>query len=349
MHGRKENNLDKKSGKKDDEIQWYRTQKWRVYEMMDIYSIGEMVIDFIPGSEEASYIRKAGGAPANVAIAAVKNGCTASMACKVGNDDFGHFLMKTLEEYHVKAAVPALCDEAITTCAFVSLAENGERVFTFARKPGADMFLKEEEVLEEDIRDSVIVHAGSCSLSAQPEADATRKALRLGHEYGKLVSFDVNYRNVMWKDDLDACVAAVKDILPYVDLLKISEEEVDMMGGIGAIPSLMKENNITMVIETLGSEGAQAFFGGEVIRVPGRKVKAVDATGAGDAFWGAFLASLRIQGVEKASDLTAENIRNAMDYGNVSGCICVQSKGAIVSIPTRAQIEEYLDREKNDK
>ena len=82
-----------------------------------------------------------------------------------------------------------------------------------------------------------------------------------------------------------------------------------------------------------------------MIRVHGRKVKAVDATGAGDAFWGAFLASLRIQGVEKAADLTEDVIRKAMDYGNVSGCICVQSKGAIVSIPTRAQIEEYLAKE----
>ena len=313
--------------------------------MNDVYAIGELLIDFIPGSEEASYIRKAGGAPGNVAIAVVKNGRTASMACKVGDDDFGHFLMKTLKEYGVTQATPKLCTEAVTTCAFVSLAEDGERVFTFARKPGADMLLDEAEILEEDIRDSAIVHAGSFSLSAGPAVAATQKALRLGHELGSIVSFDVNYRNVVWNDDVEACTAAVKKILPYVDLLKISEEEVDMMGGIDAIPALMKENGITMVMETLGSEGAQAFFGGEVIRVPGRKVKAVDATGAGDAFWGAFLASLRIQGVDKVSDLTPEIIRKAMDYGNVSGCICVQSKGAIASIPTRQQIEEYLANE----
>ena len=77
-----------------------------------------------------------------------------------------------------------------------------------------------------------------------------------------------------------------------------------------------------------------------------RKVKAVDATGAGDAFWGAFLSSLRIQGVEKSTDLTEEIIRKAMDYGNVSGCICVQSKGAIASIPTRETIEAYLAENK---
>ena len=310
--------------------------------MTDLYSIGEMVIDFIPGSEEASYIRKAGGAPANVAIAVTKNGLSASMCCKVGNDDFGHFLMDTLKEFNVNIACPNLCDEAITTCAFVTLAADGERKFTFARKPGADMFLAEEDVKEEDIDNSAIIHAGSCSLSAQPEAAATIKAMRLGKEKGKLVSFDVNYRNVMWKDDQDACTAAVMDILKYVDMLKISEEEVEMMGGEDALMDLMKKNNITLLIETLGSEGAQAFFNGEVIRVEGRKVKAVDATGAGDAFWGGFLSSLRIQGVNNTADLTAEIIKNAMYYGNVSGSICVQGKGAIASLPTREQIEECL-------
>ena len=314
--------------------------------MTDLYSIGELLIDFIPGSEPFSYIRKAGGAPANVAIAVAKNGLSAGMAAKVGNDDFGNFLQNTLKEFDVKVLVPEKCEEAVTTMAFVTLAENGERVFTFARKPGADMFLSEEDIKEADIDDSVMVHAGSCSLSASPEEAATVKALRVGCEKGKLVCFDVNYRNVMWKDDEAACVKAVKDILPYVDMLKISEEEVDMMGGVENIPALMKENNSTVVVETLGSEGAQAFFCDQVIKVAGRKVKAIDATGAGDAFWGGYLASLRFQGVEKASDLTAEIIENAMNYGNVSGCICVQGKGAIASIPTREQIEAYLAAEK---
>ena len=152
----------------------------------------------------------------------------------------------------------------------------------------------------------------------------------------------MNYRNLMWKDDQQACADAVKDILPYVDILKISEEEVEMLGGQENIQNLMKENQITMVVETLGSEGALAYLGENVIQVAGRKVKAVDATGAGDAFWGAFLSSLRIQGVEKNTDLTPEIVKNAMEYGNISGCICVQSKGAIDSLPTREIIEAYI-------
>lgn len=141
-------------------------------------------------------------------------------------------------------------------------------------------------------------------MSASPVAEATVKALKTGHNLGKLVSFDVNYRNLMWKDDQQACADAVKAILPYVDILKISEEEVEMLGGQENIQNLMKENQITMVVETLGSEGALAYLGENVIQVAGRKVKAVDATGAGDAFWGHFYPLFEFRSGEKYRSYT---------------------------------------------
>lgn len=310
---------------------------------MDLYSIGEMVIDFTPGSEPASYIRNAGGAPVNAAIALVKSGLTAGVCCSVGDDDFGRFLMDTLREYNVRVLNPRLCREAVTTMAFVTLYENGDRSFVFARKPGADMFLREEDVREEDIRESAIVHAGSCSLSASPEREATVRALRLGREMGKLVSFDVNYRNLMWDDDQEACAQAVREILPYVDLLKISAEEVEMMGGEEGIPALMERFGLTVVMETLGPDGARCFFRGKKFLSPGGKGKCVDATAAGDSFWGGFLASLRLQGVNLAGDITEEILRRAAAYGNAAGDLCVQRKGAIAAIPTREEIEAQLE------
>ena len=84
-------------------------------------------------------VRNAGGAPANVAIAMARNGLKTGMCCSVGEDDFGRFLIKTLEENQVRCLKKELCENAITTMAFVSLAENGERSFTFARKPGGPL------------------------------------------------------------------------------------------------------------------------------------------------------------------------------------------------------------------
>ncbi len=308
--------------------------------MAKLLSVGEMVIDFLPGNEEASYIRKAGGAPANVAIAVARQGCDAAFCGMMGDDDFGHFLYKTLLDNQVEPVVKDLTPNAITTMAFVSLDEHGDRSFTFARKPGADMFLTRNHVTDEALNSASIVHAGSCSLSKDPAADATVYALQEGHARGKLVSFDVNYRNLMWNDDQEACAAAVMNILPYVDLLKISDEEADMLGGEAYIPVLMVKKNIALVIETLGSKGARYYWNGKVGEVATMKANCVDTCGAGDAFWGGFLTHLMKSGVTKAADLTEEIIRTAMEHGNIAGWLCVQTKGAIESLPTAAAVDK---------
>ena len=309
---------------------------------MDLYSIGEMLIDFIPGDVPGSYLRNAGGAPANLAIAAARCGLDTGLCCSVGNDDFGRFLLDTLRQNGVRALRTELCDEAVTTMAFVTLTETGERSFTFARKPGADMFLRESDVKESDIREAVIVHAGSCSLSASPAAEATVRALRLGRQLDKLVTFDVNYRDMMWPGGMTACAAKVGEILPDVDLLKIAREETALFGGEDALPALMEQYGLTLVVETLGSGGARGYFRGREIRVPGRPACCADTTGAGDAFWGAFLSLLRFRGVTRAEELTEPLIREAMTYGNVGGWLCVQSKGAIASLPSWQEIRRHL-------
>lgn len=309
---------------------------------MDLYSIGEMLIDFVPGSEPGSYIRNAGGAPANLAIAAARNGLEAAMCCAVGDDDFGRFLQATLAENGVRCVKRELCREAVTTMAFITLSETGERSFTFARKPGADMFIREADVREADIRDAVIVHAGSCSLSASPAAEATAKALRLGRQMNKLVSFDLNYRDMMWNSSPEACAAKVREVLPYVDLLKVADDEAFVLGGEEALPGLMERYGLTLVVETLGDRGAVGFFRGERIPVSGRSARCLDATGAGDAFWGGLLSMLRFRGVTAAEELTAPLVREAMAYGNVGGWLCIQGMGAIPSLPTRREIERNL-------
>lgn len=310
---------------------------------MKLICVGEMVIDFLPGAEEGSYIRKAGGAPANVAVAAARNGLEVGFCGRVGNDDFGRFLVKTLEDNHVAVTCPKLVDEAITTMAFVSLDAHGDRSFTFARKPGADMFLTREDVDSAGVRDSDMVHAGSCSLSRDPAADATVYAIAESKRSGKLVSFDVNYRSLMWKDDRNACISAVQKVLPYVDFLKISEEEEDMLGM--APEEAAKKYDISVLVETLGSAGARCHWNGKVLYIPGRKANCVDTTGAGDSFWGGFLSSLLRSGVKTTADLTEELLLKAMHYGNVAGWLCVQKKGAMESLPTYEQVAAILETE----
>ncbi len=308
---------------------------------MDIICMGEMLIDFTPGKEERSYICNPGGAPANACIAIARNGLETGFLGKLGDDDFGRLLKNTLETNKVKMLCPELTREAVTTLAFVTLYEGGERSFTFVRKPGADILLSPSDVKEADIAGAKMLHAGSVGMSENPSREAHFTAMKLAKQLGKLVSFDVNYRNMIWGDEAP-CKAVVDQVLPYVDLLKISEEELNFVGGEENIPTLMKEQNITVVIETLGADGAKYFFNGTEGRVYGHKVKAVDATGAGDAFWGGFLSKLLMCGVEKTEDITEEIVKEALLYGNASGGLCVQKMGGIPALPTREEIESYL-------
>ena len=228
----------------------------------------------------------------------------------------------------------------MTTLAFVTLYEGGERSFTFVRKPGADILLSKDDVKEEMIQNTKILHAGSVGMSANPSREAHFKAMEMAKKAGKLVSYDVNYRNMIWS--FEDAKAVVDQVLPYVDLLKISDEELDFVGGEANIPNVQKENNISVVIETLGSKGAKFFFDGKEAVVEGHKVKAVDATGAGDAFWGGFLSSLLMSGVSKTEDLNEDLLRKALEYGNASGGLCVQKMGGIPALPTKEDIEAFL-------
>lgn len=308
---------------------------------MEVICIGEMLIDFTPGTQPASYVRNPGGAPANACIAMARNGIQTAFLGKLGNDDFGRFLKETLEENRVQVLCPELTDEAVTTMAFVTLYENGERSFTFARKPGADMLLSDADIEESDIAAAVMVHAGSFNMSKEPARSATVRALKMAKEKGKLVSYDVNYRDTVWPDE-KAAIEVVNTILPYVDFLKISEEELDFVGGEENIPAFMKENGISVIIETLGAAGAKYYYDGKSAYLAGHKVKAVDATGAGDAFWGGFLSKILMSGVKATADLSEDIVREALRYGNASGGLCVQKMGGIPALPTREEIEAFM-------
>ena len=278
----------------------------------------------------------------NVAISLARNGLQAGFLGILGNDDFGRKLMDTLQKDGVKVLCSELTDQAVTTLAFVTLYENGERSFTFARKPGADMLLSQKDVRKEDVEACRMLHAGSVSLSDNPCREAIFYGMKTASEQGKFVSFDVNYREMIWHDR-EKCKNEVDKVFPFVDFLKISDEELFFVGGDESrIPDFMEKNGIAVVIETLGSQGARYFFRGQSQMVEGLKVKAVDATGAGDAFWGAFLSSMIRSGIRSAGSLDEEILTRALMYGNVAGSLCVRKKGAIESLPTADEIESLL-------
>ena len=313
----------------------------------DVFCVGEMVIDFTPGKEPNSYIANPGGAPANAAIAVSRLGRKSAFCGMLGADTFGDLLQKTLEENGVYTACHRRCSQAVTTLAFVSLTPSGERSFTFARKPGADMFLEPSDIDDALLRESRIVHAGSCSLSKGAAREATQRAMHRAKELGKLVSFDINYRDLLWDGERENAQAAVTKAFADIDLLKLSDEEESFIGGWENIETLMRENEIALAVMTRGADGAEAVWKGKHFSVSGRNVPVADTNGAGDAFWGGFLATLSEYDCKGPEDLTADLICRALETANMTGSLTVQRPGAIPALPYRKDVLCALEAEKS--
>ena len=311
---------------------------------MDVICMGELLIDFTPGAEPRSYTANPGGAPANVVISLARNGLETGFLGKVGDDDFGRLLSDTLAADHVTFLSSTPVKEAVTTMAFVTLNQQGERSFTFARKPGADQLIKTTDINSPDIDNCRLFHAGSFSLSHEPAREAVVYAMNMARGKGKLVSFDINFREMIWnKED---CKEQVDKILDYVDLLKISDEELFFVGGEANIPGFMAEHDISILIQTMGGDGAKYYCRGTAaygVHIPGYRVNVVDTTGAGDAFWGGFLSRILFEkNITEAAQISEGLIREAVVYGNTSGALCVQKSGGIPALPTKNEIAASL-------
>ncbi|MGG3987220.1 carbohydrate kinase family protein [Bacillus smithii] len=320
--------------------------------MRNFYSIGEVLIDFIPLQkgralkDVVGFERVPGGAPANVAVAVARFGGKAYMITKLGMDAFGDFLLEQLQQAGVNTETVKRTNEANTGLAFVSLRHDGERDFSFYRNPSADLLLSEKEIEDGWFEDGDILHFCSVDLVESPMKKAHIKAIHLAKEKGSIISFDPNVRIPLWNNP-ETCRKTILEFVPMAHILKISEEELEFITGISnineAIQSLFT-GDVRAIIYTKGAEGVELYLKGEVYQSPGYRVEVQDTTGAGDAFIGGFLYQLLEKGVrqETLEKILREHHQEVLSFANASGALTTSGKGAIPSIPTKEEINCFL-------
>ena len=314
--------------------------------MFDVVALGELLIDFAPKSvNEAGYpvlSANPGGAPGNFLAALTKYGCRTAMIGKVGDDAFGRLLTQTLANAGIETR-GILSDPAVfTTLAFVSLDENGNRDFSFARKPGADTCLKPKEIDEGLLDDARVFHFGTLSLTDEPAASATRQAVALAKDRGLLVSLDPNLRKPLWKREEDAR-AAMEWSLRQADIVKISDEEIEWLWGLSpeeGAQKLIREYGVSLVYATLGPKGCHAVTKSAALTVPSPAgIHVVDTTGAGDIFGGSAMS--RFLKLKKApAELTEEELREIVRFACTAASLSTQKHGGITSVPEEADVLE---------
>lgn len=313
-------------------------------------AIGEALIDFIPDrngcdfNDVTAFSPKVGGAPANVCAAFSILGGSSRMLTQLGSDPFGRKIIGELDRVGVDTSCISLTDEANTALAFVSLAQNGDRTFSFYRKPSADMLYKAESIKDTYFNNVFALHFCSVSIGDFPMKQAHKHAIELMRERNGIVSFDPNLRFNLW-DSRQALYEAVREFIPLSDIVKLSEDEVGFVTGENSIEKAAHQlfgQGVKLVLYTCGSKGAYAFTKNVKAFSPALKVSAVDTTGAGDGFTGAFLWSLRkmCSVPDELEKLTENELIESLNFANRFCALSVQKKGAIASYPTLDEMQK---------
>ena len=312
--------------------------------MYDVIALGEILIDFAPkGNNEAGYpilSAQPGGAPGNFLAALNRYGCRTAMIGKVGDDMFGRLLADTLSGAGIDTRGILRDPEVFTTLAFVALDESGNRDFSFARKPGADTCLKPEEVDVSLLKEGRVFHFGTLSLTDEPAASATRRAVEAAKAAGMTVSLDPNLRKPLWKREEDA-KTAMEWSLHQADIVKISDEEIEFLWGLSpeqGAEKLLSEYGVSLVYVTLGPKGCYAATRNHRVLVESpRGIHVVDTTGAGEIFGGSAMSRFLKTG-KAPEDLTEEELRQIVRFACTAASLSTQHHGGISSVPAEADV-----------
>ena len=316
--------------------------------MKDVVALGELLIDFAPVSiDEWGYPTlkaQPGGAPGNFLAALQEYGCSTALLGKVGDDAFGKLLVRTLQERGIETSGIVAVPDVFTTMAFVALDAEGNRSFSFARKPGADTCLRAEELDLELVDGCKVFHFGTLSLTNDPARTATVTAVEYAKKQGKLISFDPNLRKPLWPSD-----AAAKEQIEWglrkADIVKISDEEIEFLWGLSpedGAKKLLSEYGVQLVYATLGPKGCYTANGQASVKVASPSgLHVVDTTGAGDIFGGSAMSRFLRLGKEPSA-LSAEELFAVTRFACCAASLSTQTHGGINSIVPEQRVLEIV-------
>lgn len=322
----------------------------------DVCALGELLIDFTENgvSSQGNPLFEAnpGGAPCNVLSMLAKMGHSTAFIGKVGADMFGDQLENAIKEVGISSEGLIRDNDVHTTLAFVHTFPDGDRDFSFYRKPGADMMLSEDDIktsnVENIIRSAKIFHFGSLSLTDPVTEMATKKALDIAAEAGAIISFDPNLREPLWSS-LDKARDMISYGMTKADVLKISDNEITWFTGEesydkGAERLYKDYPQLRLLLVSLGREGSRAYVirDGKPVSIevkPFIQEATVETTGAGDTFYGGVLHYILTNGLKDYKD---DELRDMLTFANAGASIITTRKGALRVMPSREEIEELI-------
>lgn len=312
----------------------------------DVIALGELLVDFNAlhsnDFDSVVYESNPGGAPCNVLAMLSNLQKRTAFIGKVGDDFLGHALQQRIVRMGISTEGLSKDKKRNTTLAFLNDSKTYPHQYLFYRNRTADMNLDEGDVDADMLSRTRIFHFGSLSFTHKRCRKATRKAIKAAKSKHRLISFDPNYRPVLWPGEEEARKWMLYGC-SVCDILKVEASELAFITQQTTIQNgvdfLQKHYSISLILVTSGEAGSQAFMGSrKVYQEAFLTNRTIDTTGAGDTFLGCCLAYILEQGME----LSDHQLQEMLFRANAAASLETTRKGAIRAMPTQAELEDYL-------
>ena len=312
----------------------------------DVIALGELLVDFNAlhsnDFDSVVYESNPGGAPRNVLAMLSNLQKRTAFIGKVGDDFLGHALQQRIVRMGISTEGLSKDKKRNTTLAFLNDSKTYPHQYLFSRNRTADMNLDEGDVDADMLSRTRIFHFGSLSFTHKRCRKATRKAIKAAKSKHRLISFDPNYRPVLWPGEEEARKWMLYGC-SVCDILKVEASELAFITQQTTIQNgvdfLQKHYSISLILVTSGEAGSQAFMGNrKVYQEAFLTNRTIDTTGAGDTFLGCCLAYILEQGME----LSDHQLQEMLFRANAAASLETTRKGAIRAMPTQAELEDYL-------
>lgn len=300
---------------------------------------GDAFVDYIAeDSTNQQFTKFLGGATVNVAAGISRLGARSSFITVTGDDETSEFVRSELAAEGVDLSYALTIPEKRVSGVYVHLTEDNDRIFHTYVDETPDIQVEFPLIAKEAFQYASVFHFCSGTLFHPTGLKTTRQIVSTLHKMDVFLSFDANIRPLRWESEA-ICRETLKSFFPYVDLLKMTDEELLFLTETDSLEAGMekiKDYPISVVLITVGEDGAYFLLDGEVTHVPVSKVVPVDTTGAGDAFMAGILRQIHLHGVPE----TKETWKEYIAFGNKLGAMCATKFGALSALPKLDDLEQ---------
>jgi 2-dehydro-3-deoxygluconokinase len=305
---------------------------------LDIISIGEPMVEFSAQQEgalsETSNFRMGwGGDTSNFCIAASRAGGKVGYLTRLGEDEFGESFLKLWHRENIDTRHIVKDSNSFTAVYFISRMGK-QHSFSYFRRDSAASRMTPDFLPKKYIAGARLLHVSGISQAiSQSACDTVSAAITLARNSGRLISYDPNYRPKLWprnraREVIHQTCRLADLIFPSLDdaryLTGLSEPEEIAKFYLGLGPKV--------VVIKLGADGALLATAEGLITFPPYRVEAVDMSGAGDTFDGAFVAAY----------LAERPMHACMRFANAAAALTTTGLGCVTPVPRQAQIEELM-------